>query len=393
MISEKNYGLGSARSAIRELFEYGKKQAAEIGAENVYDFSLGNPSVPSPKAVTDAFAEIIAECDPVAIHGYTSAQGSIEVRTAIANNIKRRFGFDAKPDNLYITCGAAAALCCSFRALADDNGESEIIAIAPYFPEYKVFTEGAGANFRVVAADMKAFQIRFDLLEETINANTVGVIINSPNNPSGVIYSKETIERLAELLEKKSKEYGHPIYIISDEPYRELVYTDAEVPYVPNIYKNTIVCYSYSKSLSLPGERLGYVFVPSTADFADKVYAAVAGAGRAYGYVCAPSLLQKVIAKCVDVMPDLTVYAENRRLLLENLTSMGYECAAPDGAFYLFLKAPNGDGNAFSEKAKAKNVLVVSGQGFGVPEYVRISYCVDTDMIKRALPVFEELIK
>lgn len=393
MISEKNYGLGSARSAIRELFEYGKKQATLIGAENVFDFSLGNPSVPSPSAVTDAFAEIIAECDPVSIHGYTSAQGSVEVRTAIANSIKRRFGFDASPDSLYMTCGAAAALCCSFRALADDDGSSEIIAIAPYFPEYKVFCEGAGARFRVVAADTEGFQIRFDILEDTINENTVGVIINSPNNPSGVIYSRETIEKLAALLSKKSKEYGHAIYIISDEPYRELVYTDAEVPYVPCIYKNTIVCYSYSKSLSLPGERLGYVFVPHTADNANKVYAAVAGAGRAFGYVCAPSLLQKVIAKCVDVMPDLTVYRENRNLLLENLTRMGYECAAPDGAFYLFLKAPSGNGNEFSEKAKGKNVLVVSGEGFGAPEFVRISYCVDTDMIKRALPVFEELIK
>ncbi len=392
MISEKSYGLGSARSAIRELFEYGKKQAAKVGAENVFDFSLGNPSVPSPKEVTDAFADIIAECDPVSIHGYTSAQGSVEVRTAIANSIKRRFGFDANPDNLYMTCGAAAALCCSFRALADDDGSNEIIAIAPYFPEYKVFVEGAGAKLSVVPADTKAFQIDFDALEKAINKNTVGVIINSPNNPSGVIYSRETIEKLAALLENKSSEYGHPIYIISDEPYRELVYTDAEVPYVPCIYKNTIVCYSYSKSLSLPGERLGYVFVPHTADNADKVYAAVAGAGRAYGYVCAPSLLQKVIARCVDVMPDLTVYAENRRLLLDNLTAMGYECAAPDGAFYLFLKAPNGDGNAFSEKAKEKNILVVSGEGFGCKEYVRISYCVDTDMIKRALPYFKELI-
>lgn len=393
MISKKMYGLGSARSAIRELFEYGKKQAAVVGAENVFDFSLGNPSVPSPKEVTDAFADIINSCDPVAIHGYTSAQGSVQVRTAVANNIKRRFGFDASPDSIYMTCGAAAALCCSFRALADDDRSSEIVAIAPYFPEYKVFVEGAGAKLTVVAADTEAFQIRFDLLEAALNKNTVGVIINSPNNPSGVIYSRETIEKLADLLERKSAEYGHPIYIISDEPYRELVYTDAEVPYVPCIYKNTIVCYSYSKSLSLPGERLGYVFVPHTADNADTLYAAVAGAGRAYGYVCAPSLLQMVIARCADVMPDLTVYAENRRLLLENLTAMGYECAAPDGAFYLFLKAPNGDGNAFSEKAKEKNILVVSGEGFGVPEYVRISYCVDTDMIKRALPKFEELIK
>lgn len=392
MISEKNYGLGSARSAIRELFEYGKKQAALIGAENVYDFSLGNPSVPSPKEVTDAFADIIAECDPVSIHGYTSAQGSVEVRTAVANNIKRRFGFDASPDSIYMTCGAAAALCCSFRALADDDGTSEIVAIAPYFPEYKVFVEGAGAHLTVIPADTKAFQIDFDALEKAINVNTVGVIINSPNNPSGVIYSRETIGKLAALLEEKSAKYGHAIYIISDEPYRELVYTDAEVPYVPCIYKNTIVCYSYSKSLSLPGERLGYVFVPHTADNAGKLYAAVAGAGRAYGYVCAPSLLQKVIARCVDVMPDLTVYAENRKLLLDNLTAMGYECAAPDGAFYLFLKAPNGDGNAFSEKAKKKNILVVSGEGFGCKEFVRISYCVDTNMIKRALPKFKELI-
>ncbi len=392
MISEKNYGLGSARSAIRELFEYGKKQADLVGAENVFDFSLGNPSVPSPSKVTDAFADIIKECDPVSIHGYTSAQGSVEVRTAIAESIKRRFGFNARPENLYMTCGAAAALCCSLRALADDNGESEIIAIAPYFPEYKVFTEGAGARFRVVAADTKDFQIRFDELSKAINEKTVAVIVNSPNNPSGVIYSKETLEKLAELLTDKSAEYNHPIYIISDEPYRELVYTDAEVPYVPSIYKNTIVCYSYSKSLSLPGERLGYVFVPDTADFSDKLYAAVAGAGRAYGYVCAPSLLQMVIAKCVDVMPDLTVYAENRRLLLEALTEMGYECAAPDGAFYLFLKAPSGDGNEFSQRAKEKNVLVVAGEGFGCKEFVRISYCVDTDMIKRALPVFKELI-
>lgn len=393
MISEKSYKLGSARSAIRELFEYGKKQAAIVGNENIFDFSLGNPSVPSPDAVTEAFAEIIANNDPIAIHGYTSAQGSFEVRKAVADSITRRFGFPASPDNFYMTCGAAAALCCSFRALADDNGQSEIVGIAPYFPEYKVFTEGAGAKFRIVDADNENFQIRFDVLEKIINQNTVGVIVNSPNNPSGVIYSRETIEKLASLLNRKSSEYGHPIYIISDEPYRELVYTDSEVPFIPTIYKNTIVCYSYSKSLSLPGERLGYVFVPSDAENSANIYAAVAGAGRAMGYVCAPSLLQAVITKCVDVLPDLTVYKENRKILLENLTAMGYECAAPDGAFYLFLKAPGGDGNEFSKKAKEKNVLVVSGEGFGCKEYVRISYCVDTDMIKRSLPKFKELIE
>ncbi len=392
MINKKYFGLGTARSAIRELFEYGKKQSEVAGAENVFDFSLGNPSTPAPKEVNEAIADALENSNPVLVHGYTSAQGCIEARNAISDSINRRFGMDASPDEIYITCGAAAALCCTFGALTEDSN-TEFIAVAPYFPEYKVFVEGAGATLRIVEADTKSFQIDFAKLEKALNINTSGVIINSPNNPSGVVYSADTIKKLSELLRKKSAQYGHPIYIICDEPYRELVYDGIEVPYIPKHYKDTVVCYSYSKSLSLPGERIGYIYVPSCATDSKAVYAAVAGAGRAMGYVCAPSLLQLVVARCVDVAPNLTDYQINRKLLLETLTSYGYECAAPDGAFYLFLKAPNGDGNAFSEKAKEKNILVVSGEGFGCKEYVRISYCVSTEMIKRALPYFKELIE
>lgn len=392
MINKKNLGLGTARSAIRELFEYGKKQAALVGAENVFDFSLGNPSTPAPEEINKAVSDILSTCDPITIHGYTSAQGSLEARTAIASSIKSRFGTDADADDIYITCGAAAALCCAFGALTEDSN-TEFIAIAPYFPEYKVFVEGAGAKFSVVPAQTEDFQIDFTSLEAMLNPNSTAIIINSPNNPSGVVYSADTIKKLSALLKRKSDEYGHPIFIIADEPYRELVYDGVEVPYIPCYYNNTIVCYSYSKSLSLPGERIGYIYVPKAAENSRQVYAAAAGAGRAMGYVCAPSLLQQVITRCIDVKPDLTDYETNRKLLLENLTAYGYECAAPDGAFYLFVKAPYGDGNSFSEKAKEKNLLIVPGESFGCKEYVRISYCVDTEMIKRALPYFKELIE
>ncbi len=392
MINKKNFELGTARSDIRELFEYGKKQAAIVGAENVFDFSLGNPSTPAPSEVNEAITDIINNIDPVSIHGYTSAPGSVVARTAIANSINRRFGMDATPDEIYITCGAAAALCCVLGALTE-NSDTEFIAIAPYFPEYKVFAEGAGAKLRVVPAETESFQIDFAKLENTINANTSAVIINSPNNPSGVVYTENTISKLSKLLKAKSEEFAHPIYIVSDEPYRELVYGDTVVPYIPKYYSNTVVCYSYSKSLSLPGERIGYVFVPSRAADSESVFAAVAGTGRALGYVCAPSLLQEVIARCVDLSPNLSDYSVNRALLLDNLTAYGYECVSPDGAFYLFIKAPNGDGNAFSQKAKEKNLLVVPGESFGCREYVRISYCVDTEIIERALPYFKELIE
>lgn len=392
LINKDNLKLGTERSAIRELFEYGKKQAQLVGADKVFDFSLGNPSTPAPKEIDYAITDIIKNNPSVLTHGYTSAQGSYNTRSAIANSITKRFGVNASADDIYITCGAAAALCCVFGALTSSKS-TEFIAISPYFPEYKVFVQGQGAKLRVVPADTKSFQIDFDALSELINENTAGVIINSPNNPSGTVYSEETLKNLADLLNKKSNETGHPIYIVSDEPYRELVYGDTAVPFIPNIYKNTIVCYSYSKSLSLPGERIGYVYVPCFAESSKELYAAVAGAGRAMGYVCAPSLMQQVIEKCIDVMPDLSGYETNRDLLYNELCSYGYECASPDGAFYLFVKAPNGDGNAFSEMAKIKNVLIVPGESFGCKEYVRISYCVDTKTVKGALPLFKELIE
>ena len=356
---------------------------------NVFDFSLGNPSTLAPAAVNQAILEILNSSKTV--HGYTSAQGSVATRTAIANSISSRFNIKCSADEIYITCGAAAALCSVFGALTK-NENTEFIAIAPYFPEYKVFAETSGGKLKVSELDEKDFQINFESLSKTINKNTAAVIVNSPNNPSGRVYSKETLEKLANLLREKETEFGHPIYIISDEPYRELVYDNTEVPFIPSIYSNTVVCYSYSKSLSLPGERIGYVYVPNFARESQNLYAAVAGAARAMGYVCAPSLLQEVIAKCVDVEPNLDDYKTNRELLYTALCEYGYECVKPDGAFYLFVKAPFGDGNSFSKLAKEKNLLIVPGESFGAKNYVRISYCVDTEMIKKALPYFKELI-
>ena len=277
-----------------------------------------------------------------------------------------------------------------FRALAVPG--SEILAVAPYFPEYKPFAEGAGFTFKVVPPDVPDFQIKLDAVEAMLTEKTQAIILNSPNNPSGVVYTRECLTALADLLTRKSAEYGHPIYIVSDEPYRELAY-GVEVPFLPLIYPNTIVCYSYSKSLSLPGERIGYVYVPKVCADSRSVYAAVAGAARACGHVCAPSLWQKVIARCTHLRPDLNAYDENRRALYEALTSYGYEMAKPDGAFYLFIKAPGGDANAFSEKAKQKDLLLVPGDGFGCPGYFRICYCVSREMIEKSLPVFQALIE
>ena len=392
MVSEKMYELGSKKSTIRELFEYGKKQAAIVGKENVYDFSIGNPTVPSPKCVKEVIMEILDTVDSSMIHGYTSAQGDLETRAAISDYLNNTYGLNVNADHFYMTCGAAASLCITLRALTE-NKEDEFIVIAPYFPEYRVFIEAQGATFKMVPADTKAFQIDFTALEETINTYTKGVIINSPNNPSGTVYSEETIKKLAELLERKSAEYGHPIMLIADEPYREIVYDDVEVPYVTKYYKNTIVCYSYSKSLSLPGERIGYILVPDEVENSKAVYAAVCGAGRALGYVCAPSLFQKVIARCTGQTGDIDLYKKNRDLLYENLTALGYECVKPQGAFYLFMKALEEDAVAFSEKAKEYNLLLVAADDFGCPGYVRVSYCVEEAMIRRSFAAFENLAK
>ena len=390
MYNETAYALGANRSCIRDLFEYGRSRAAIVGNENVYDYSLGNPSIPAPAGVNDAIREILADTDSLLVHGYTSAVGDLATRQAIADDLNARYDAGVQPGDLFIGCGAAPELTAVFKALAVPG--AEILAIAPYFPEYKPFVEGAGAKFKVVPPDVPGFQIKLDAVEEAITENTVGIIINSPNNPSGVVYTQQTLEALADLLDRKSKEYGHPIYIVSDEPYRELAY-GVEAPFLPSIYANTIICYSYSKSLSLPGERIGYVYVPQQAQDSAALYAAIAGASRQAGHVCAPSLLQKVIARCATLRPDLEAYDRNRKALYEGLTAMGYEMAKPDGAFYLFIKAPGGDANAFSEKAKQKDLLLVPGDGFGCPGYFRICYCVSFEMIQKSLPVFQALIE
>ena len=393
MVNQEYYNLGTAPSVIRQLFAYGLEQAAKVGADKVYDYSLGNPSIPAPKKVNESIKKIVDEMDSIKLHGYSMAAGFDTARAAVAKDLANRFGLDVKASELFFTCGAAPALISIIKALIVD-ADSEIMAVAPFFPEYRPFVNANGGKLVVVPADTKAFQIHLDEVEKRITKNTQGIIINSPNNPSGVVYTEETLKGLAALLERKSAEYGHPIYTIADEPYRELVYGGVKVPFIPCLYKNTIVCYSYSKSLSLPGERIGYVYVPGFADDADAVYAAIAGAARIMGHVCPPTLMQKVIEYCAEERPDLVAYDENRNLLYNSLREMGYECAKPDGAFYLFVKAPNGDANAFSEKAKLEhNLLVVPADGFGCPGYFRLSYCVANDMIQRSLPAFKAMIE
>ena len=392
--NQKMFGLGSKRSIIREIFEYSKTRAKEIGAENVFDFSLGNPSVPAPAEVNATISELLATENSVLLHGYTSAQGDLGVRTVISDSIRKRFSVDGiTPNHIYMTCGAAASLSICLKAVIEEGSADECIVFAPFFTEYRVFIENAGGKIVISTPLEKTFQIDTADFESKINANTKAVILNSPNNPCGVVYSEETIKALCEVLDRKSKEYGHAIYLIADEPYRELVYTDVTVPYLMNYYKNTLVCYSYSKSLSLPGERIGYIAVSPDMEDGANIYLAVCGAGRSLGYVCAPSLFQQVIARCTDAKVDIEIYRENRDLLYNNLTKYGYECVKPDGAFYLFVKALEDDAYAFYEEAKKHEILVVPCDDFGVKGYVRIAYCVDKARVLGALPAFEQLAK
>ncbi len=391
MYNQQFYLLGSNRSCIRELFEYGRQRAAVVGDENIFDYSLGNPSIPAPREVEETIRKILSDTDPVLVHGYTSAVGDLSARTAIAEDLNRRYQAGVKPQNLFLGCGAAPELVAVFRALAVPG--AEILAIAPYFPEYKPFVECAGAKFKTVAPDVPDFQVNLPAIEEALTENTVAIIVNSPNNPSGTVYTAQTLTAMAELLQRKSREYGHPIYIVADEPYRELTYGGVEAPFIPCIYADTVVCYSYSKALSLPGERIGYIYIPENATDSQALYAAVAGAARAGGHVCAPSLWQKVIARCTHLRPDLQAYDRNRLALYNGLTEMGYETARPDGAFYLFVKAPGGDARAFSQRAKERDLLVVPGDDFGCPGYFRLCYCVSYDKILRSLPVFKALIE
>ena len=390
IVNEKMYQLGSVRSAIRELFEYGKKRAEIVGAENVYDFSIGNPSIPAPAIVNETIRKLTQSLDSVSLHGYTSAQGDAETRQAVADYLNNTHGTNFNADNFYMTMGAAASLSLCFKSLTTSD-EDEFIVIAPFFPEYSVFIASAGAKSVVVPPDTENFQIDFGALETRIGKHTKGIVINSPNNPSGAVYSADTVNRLASLLEQKQKEYGTQIFIIADEPYREIAYDGIEVPFVTKFYDNTLVCYSYSKSLSLPGERIGWVLVPDEAYESKNLYAAVAGSGRALGYVCAPSLFQKMLVKCIGQTGDIAAYKANRDLLYDGLTKIGYKCFRPDGAFYMFVKALEDDSQSFCEKAKEEDLLIVAADGFGCPGWVRVSYCVDSEMIKRSFGAFEKL--
>ena len=391
MINQAALTLGTKRNTIMELADYGRSRAAIVGKENVFDFSIGNPSTPTPEAVQNTLLDILQNMDPLAVHGYTSTMGDPKVRAIVAQDLNDRFGCDAKAEELLLCCGAAPEVAAACKALTTEG--AEILVFAPYFPEYKPYVEQAGAILRIVPADIPHFQINFSVLEDMITSNTTAVIVNNPNNPVGTVYSEETIQKLAALLEKKSAQFGHRIYIIADEPYRELVYGDAKVPFIPHIYPHTVVCYSYSKSLSLPGERLGYIYVPSAAEDGRDLYHAILGAARAMGHVCAPSLMQLMLARCAHLQPDLSAYDRNRRTLMDALRSYGYEMAQPDGAFYLFLKAPNGDDRAFSAKAMQKDLLLMPGSDFDCPGYLRLCYCVSYDTVVRSLPLFEELIK
>jgi len=391
MISNDMVKLGKRRSIIRDIFEYGKIRSKEIGAENVYDFSLGNPSIPAPNCVKETIIDLLEKEDSILLHGYTSAQGDVNVRKTIADFINNKYDTKLCADNIYMTVGAAASLTISLKALAVPG--DEFIVFTPFFPEYRTFIESAGGKLVAVPSNEDDFQIDIAKFTEAITPKTKAVVFNSPNNPSGVVISKENIIALCKTLNEKSEEYGHPIYLISDEPYRELVYDDVEVPYLTKHYDNTLVCYSFSKSLSLPGERIGYIVVSNEMEDAEDVYAAVCGAGRALGYVCAPSLFQRVIAKCIGETSDIAIYKKNRDLLYNGLTELGFQCIKPDGAFYLFAKSMEPDANAFCEKAKKHELLLVPSDDFGCPGYVRISYCVSTEQIINSMPAFEKLAK
>lgn len=389
MINQKMYELGTKKSTIRTIFEFGRKRAAEVGEENIYDFSLGNPNVPTPEYVKDAAIDILTNMEPSAVHGYTVAPGNPEVRKALAASVNKRFGTDFTANNFFITAGAAAAITISFKALAEKD--DEFITFAPFFPEYRAFVESVGGKLTVVKAQPADWQIDFAAFRQCINEHTKAVIVNSPNNPSGAVYSEATIKELAAILKEKQQEYGHPIFIIADEPYREIAFEGYEVPYIPDYYENTLVCYSYSKSFSLPGERIGYIVVPDAVTDFGKVYGAIAGAARVLTHVNAPSLWQLVIGRCADKPSDISTYVKNGQLLYNGLIEAGFECVKPQGAFYLFPKCLEEDDYAFCERAKKYDLLLVPGTDFGCPGYFRAAYCIKTETIEKSLPLFKKL--
>lgn len=387
MISKEYSEIGKKSSAIREMFDLALEKSKIVGSENVYNFCIGNPNVPTPDCVKEEIIHLLETEDSMHLHGYTTSAGDEEARDEIANGINRRYHTHYTRDNLYFTVGAACALNMCFRALC--NPGDEFIIIAPYFPEYRFYLEAIHVKVVTVDANPSDFQIDVDKLEKAISAKTKGIIINSPNNPSGAIYSEETLKNVCDVFTKKEEEYGHPIYIVADEPYKEIAY-DTEVPYIPNYYKNTLVCYSYSKCLSIPGQRMGYIVVPSEVDDYKELFQAISAAARVLSYVNAPTLFQLVMKSCNDQVADMNIYKVNRDILYAALLDMGFECAKPDGAFYLFPKSLEPDDYAFCRKATEYNIMMVPGSEFGYPGHVRISYCVSTEQIERALPAFRK---
>ena len=389
MIADKMVDLVKNSSAIRAMFEEGKIMAAKYGAENVYDFSLGNPNVPAPAEVKKAVFEELEKEDPVVLHGYMNNSGYEDVRAAIADSINRRFQTSFGEQNIIMTVGAAGGLNVILKTLL--NPGDEVIVIAPYFGEYNSYVSNYDGKIVVVSPNTENFQPNLEELEQKITANTKAVIINSPNNPTGVVYSEDTIRKMADILRGKEKELGTDIYLISDEPYRELVYDGIEVPYLTKYYENAIIGYSYSKSMSLPGERIGYLVIPDEVSDAEDVIAAANVATRILGYVNAPSLMQKVVAKCLDAKVDVPFYNRNREALYNGLKELGFECIKPEGAFYLFVKSPVEDEKVFCAAAKKYNILIVPGSSFACPGYVRIAYCVSYETIMNSMPGFKAL--
>lgn len=388
MINEKSLGWGRSKSCIRELAGYASNRKAQIGPENVFDFSIGNPSVPSPPELNRAIKELLDSCSDIQLHGYTPAPGLPSFRKAIAEDLNRRYDADVLPEMVYVCCGAAAGLCSAIRALV--NAGDEVIAFAPFFAEYTVFVEATGASL-VSVPPLDTMQPDIEALEKAISEKTKILIINTPNNPSGVLLSAESLRKISEVMHRAEEKYGHRLYLLSDEPYRELLFDGEKLPAVTRFYDNSIICYSFSKSLSLPGERIGYLAVSSSMADRQDVFDAICGAARSYGYVNAPSLMQRAVEKCLGLTSDISRYKSNRDLLYNALTDFGFHCVKPDGAFYLFIKAPEPDAKAFSERAKKYELMLVPGDDFGVTGYVRAAYCVSEEMIKKSLPAFRKL--
>ena len=389
MVNDKMYELGTKKSTIRTIFEFGRKRAAEVGEENIYDFSLGNPNVPTPEFIKETAIDILTNMEPNAVHGYTVAPGNPQTRAALADSVNKRFGTDYTAQNFFLTAGAAASITICFKALFQPD--DEYITFAPFFPEYRAFVESVGGKLVVVPAQPEDWQIDFAAFAKLVTKHTKAVIVNSPNNPSGAVYSEATIKKLAEILKAKEQEYNHPIFIIADEPYREIAFEGYTVPYIPNYYDNTLVCYSYSKSFSLPGERIGYIVVPNKVVDFSKVYGAIAGAARVLTHVNAPSLWQLVIGRCADRPSDISTYVKNGQLLYQGLIDAGFTCVKPQGAFYLFPKCLEEDDYAFCERAKKYDLLLVPGTDFGCHGYFRAAYCIKTETIEKSLPLFKKL--